>query len=153
MRKFKFGLICFVLLGTAHVCIAQHDWKMERTIGFSCNGSRSAALPKIEKLLISESPSEIGKLIYSENIVEQYFGIFYLKISETKISNIISKTEKERIDELFDLNEKVGFCAGCKRGNQTTLKEIFEGASQHILYSTKDWFNKTLKNAKYGLAD
>lgn len=115
--------------------------KSEKEIlGYACgySGEPTSVIIKFGNLLHDKKYKSIKALLYSKIPVENFLAVVISNKLAAKKNMTLTKSELERMDELYKSTEKVPICGGCTYYKEIELNKLLK--SKEDVRQATDYF-------------
>jgi hypothetical protein len=137
MKKIHLILLLLVSIPT----FSQQKSEKE-ILGYSCgySGEPTSVIIKFGGLLYDKKYKSIKELLYSKIPVENFLAVVISKKLADKKNITLTKSEMERIDELYKSAEKVPICGGCTYYKEIELNKLLK-SKEDVREATSYFFD------------
>lgn len=134
------------ILITISICIITVNVEAQDLVDFSCSftGKPTELVKKISKLSSPVQQKKLKLLLMSGTTEEQYLSILLYEVLINKNRIRITKSENDKILELYKSKEMVKVCSGCTLFLKYPMDELLQG--KYIGNQARKWARKMLDN-------
>ena len=143
----KYFLTFLFFISISEKINAQEDFDLKTMIGFGCSasGKQSEVVAKFTYLLAIADFDECQKLLESENKGEKILAAFVCKQLHENRQIILSDEKLERVNNIYNSEEEISVCGGCKFYKIQIKKLLLENRKNTFYREAKSWFKMYLK--------